>query len=109
MDQGSARGLFCITDDAVSMLSGHNGSVNRVAISADESIVVSGGDDGTVRIWGTESGATWYYVMCCHAASAAVWCGGHTEWVLYGLVRYRVKVTQHHALWSYNSRCFVMW
>lgn len=37
------------------VLSGHAGPVNSVAVSADRSLVASGGDDGTVRLWSWES------------------------------------------------------
>ncbi|MHC0068244.1 nSTAND1 domain-containing NTPase [Nostoc sp. UIC 10890] len=33
------------------LLEGHQGSVNSVAINGDGQTIVSGGDDGTVRIW----------------------------------------------------------
>lgn len=38
------------------LLSGHTHSVKSVAFSADGSKVVSGSDDGTVKIWNADSG-----------------------------------------------------
>jgi len=38
------------------LLSGHAGSVTSVGFSADGSKVVSGSDDGTVKIWNADSG-----------------------------------------------------
>jgi WD40 repeat protein len=39
------------------MLEGHRGGVLSVAISADDSLAVTGGRDGTVRIWDLAEGA----------------------------------------------------
>ena len=49
------------------VLEGHSGSVNSVAISADASIAVSGGDDKDLRVWNLASG------KCVHVLS------GHSE------------------------------
>ena len=37
-------------------LTGHDGAVHAVAVSADGRRAVSGGDDGTVRVWDLEAG-----------------------------------------------------
>ena len=41
---------------ALHALPGHDGSVAAVAVSADGRRAVSGGDDGTVRVWDLETG-----------------------------------------------------
>jgi WD40 repeat protein len=38
------------------LLSGHRGVVRAVAVSGDGQLVVSGGDDGTIRLWDGASG-----------------------------------------------------
>ena len=38
------------------LLSGHDGTVWSVALSADGSKVVSGSEDSTVKIWSADSG-----------------------------------------------------
>lgn len=40
------------------MLRGHTGTVWSVALSADGRLVVSGGFDGTVKVWDAQTGAT---------------------------------------------------
>lgn len=37
-------------------LSGHVGSIESIAISRDERRIVSGGTDGTIRVWNTDTG-----------------------------------------------------
>ena len=39
---------------SLSVDSGHNGPVNAVAFSSDESLLFSGGDDGSIKIWNTD-------------------------------------------------------
>jgi WD40 repeat protein len=41
----------------VHALSGHDGVVNTVAVSVDARRAVSGGEDGTVRVWDLARGA----------------------------------------------------
>ncbi|MBW4512251.1 MAG: WD40 repeat domain-containing protein [Scytonematopsis contorta HA4267-MV1] len=38
----------------INLLKGHQGIVRSVAISTDGNIIISGGDDGTVRLWNRE-------------------------------------------------------
>src|SRR5262249_45345543 len=44
------------TGEPAAILSGHIGTVRGVAISADGRLIVSGGADGTVRIWDAVAG-----------------------------------------------------
>ena len=55
--------------ELVHTLSGHKKLVSSVAVSADGKRVVSGSDDGTVKIWDAESGIE------LHTLS------GHSDWV----------------------------
>ena len=50
-------------------LTGHTGGVWAVAWSPDGTRLVSGGDDGTVRVWEAESGRPLHTLT------------GHTGWV----------------------------
>ncbi len=63
-------------DDALRVLRGHAGAVRAVAISSTGDVVVSGGEDGTVRLWPTAGEAT---VLAHDAAVTAVRIGqrGH--------------------------------
>ena len=40
-----------LSEQMIGILSGHSGPVNSVAITLDSTSVVTGGDDGTVRVW----------------------------------------------------------
>jgi WD40 repeat protein len=52
----SIGGLSHTFGPLVSMFNGHIGAVNSVAISSDESFVVSGGRDCTVKVWDSALG-----------------------------------------------------
>ena len=46
------------TGQRLNVLRGHTGTVWSVALSADGRLVVSGGFDGTVKVWDAQTGAT---------------------------------------------------
>ena len=52
------------------VLTGHRGSVNRLLFSQDASLLVSGGDDGDIRVWHTDPRPTLGQVL---QGSAAGW------------------------------------
>lgn len=54
-ETGQWLGLFDLVRDGVRVLSGHEGQVIAVTISADSRWIATGGDDGTIRVWDTES------------------------------------------------------
>jgi len=41
----------------IARLTGHDGPVHNVAVSPDDSLIASSGQDGTVMLWDSESGA----------------------------------------------------
>lgn len=45
-----------VRDDAFQVLRGHDGAVRSVDIASDGSMVVSGGEDGSVRLWPVQGG-----------------------------------------------------
>eukprot|EP01063_Lacrimia_lanifica_P013268 TRINITY_DN198_c0_g1_i1.p1 TRINITY_DN198_c0_g1~~TRINITY_DN198_c0_g1_i1.p1 ORF type:complete len:1495 (+),score=544.93 TRINITY_DN198_c0_g1_i1:64-4548(+) len=45
-----------VTAAAVSKLAGHTGRIRCCAMSARAGVVISGSEDGTVKVWGSESG-----------------------------------------------------
>ncbi|MEN8142344.1 MAG: hypothetical protein ABFQ82_01950, partial [Thermodesulfobacteriota bacterium] len=45
--------IWYVDGKVLDVLSGHSGRVNSVAFSLDGKIVVSGGNDGTIKIWAT--------------------------------------------------------
>lgn len=52
------RGPMMVPDpDLLRVLKGHVGPVNAIAFSPEGTRIASGGDDGTVRLWDTETGA----------------------------------------------------
>ncbi|MFM2064854.1 MAG: hypothetical protein RLZZ507_4525, partial [Cyanobacteriota bacterium] len=50
-------------------LSGHSGSVNAVAVTADNQRVISGSDDNTVKVWNLQTGEELFTL------------NGHSDWV----------------------------
>ena len=45
-----------IISDSFKTLEGHTGPVESVAMSVNGSLLVSGGEDGTIRVWDAASG-----------------------------------------------------
>ena len=54
-------------------LTGHDGRVQAVAVSADGRRAVSGGDDGTVRVWDLDTGRAAAHPDRPHTAGCARW------------------------------------
>ena len=54
---------WLVVEQVLKVLEGHTGCVRAVATSADGSILVSGGDDDTVRVWNTETGEVRIKIM----------------------------------------------
>ncbi len=56
-EDGTAR-IWSVTPPATSplVLSGHKGAVRALALVPDGGTIVTGGDDGTVRLWGVKDG-----------------------------------------------------
>jgi WD40 repeat protein/serine/threonine protein kinase len=61
--------LLRISDQALMTLRGHDGNVNSVAFSPDGSRIVSCGDDQTIKVWETKSGAE---VMTLHGHKSRI-------------------------------------
>ena len=55
VSQKAARQRKPDTGQLLATLRGHTGTVRSVALSADGSLLASGGTDGTVRLWETRT------------------------------------------------------
>ena len=55
-NDGTARLWEVASGKAVTIVSGHTGSVTAVAFSPDGRLVLTGSNDGTARLWETASG-----------------------------------------------------
>jgi WD40 repeat protein len=71
---GSSLSVYDIeTDEQVADLSGHGGWVQSCAWAPDGSRIVSGGNDGTVRLWDTETAQINLLIASLPGGESARW------------------------------------
>ncbi len=79
-------------------LRGHDGSVHAVAFSSDGELLVTGGNDNTVKLWNVESGKTLYTFRGHNGPVKAVEFSPDGHRIASGSTDQRVK------LWAVNER-----
>jgi len=62
--------VMALSEPVVAMLEGHSGPVNSVAFSPDGLLIVSGGEDKTIKLWDVESHEL---IDTLHGHSESVW------------------------------------